>query len=161
MPPPLKKRDFTLQQLKEFDGSDNGKRLLVAVNGKVFDVTKGRRFYGPGQCQNLISYRPGSHSNGNRKCDNNLLSGGPYSAFAGRDASRGLATFSVSPGSTDDYDDLSDLSPSEMEQVHEWELQFSEKYDLVGKLLRPGEEATSYSEEEDEDEDSNSNKKNA
>ena len=68
------------------------------------------------------------------------FSGGPYSGFAGRDASRGLATFSVEPVS-DDYDDLSDLKPSEMEQVQEWELQFSEKYDLVGKLLKPGEES--------------------
>lgn len=68
------------------------------------------------------------------------VAGGPYSGFAGRDASRGLATFSVDPVS-DDYDDLSDLKPSEMEQVQEWELQFSEKYDLVGKLLKPGEES--------------------
>ena len=68
------------------------------------------------------------------------IPGGPYSGFAGRDASRGLATFSVEPVS-DDYDDLSDLKPGEMEQVQEWELQFSEKYDLVGKLLKPGEES--------------------
>ena len=30
-------------------------------------------------------------------------------------------------------------------QVREWELQFSEKYDLVGKLMKPGEEITFYS----------------
>ena len=30
-------------------------------------------------------------------------------------------------------------------QVREWELQFSEKYDLVGKLMKPGEEPTFYS----------------
>ena len=65
---------------------------------------------------------------------------GPYSGFAGRDASRGLATFSVETV-TDEYDDLSDLKPNEMEQVQEWERQFSEKYDLVGKLLKPGEES--------------------
>lgn len=69
-----------------------------------------------------------------------LPADGPYSGFAGRDASRGLATFSVETV-TDEYDDLSDLKPSEMEQVQEWELQFSEKYDLVGKLLKPGEES--------------------
>ena len=34
-----------------------------------------------------------------------------------------------------------DLKPGEMEQIQEWELQFSEKYDLVGKLLKPGEES--------------------
>ncbi|TRY73103.1 hypothetical protein TCAL_13316 [Tigriopus californicus] len=77
---------------------------------------------------------------------------GPYSCFAGRDASRGLATFSVS-AINEEYDDLSDLKPSEMEQVREWELQFSEKYTYVGKLLKPGEQPTSYSDEEDDDED--------
>lgn len=39
-----------------------------------------------------------------------------------------------------EYDDLSDLSPAEMESVREWEMQFKEKYDLVGKLLKPGEQ---------------------
>lgn len=118
---------MTLQQLRQYDGESeaSGGRICVAVNGKIFDVTKGKRFYGPG---------------------------GPYSGFAGRDASRGLATFSVEPVS-DDYDDLSDLKPSEMEQVQEWELQFSEKYDLVGKLLKPGEESRSYSDESSEDSD--------
>ena len=41
-------------------------------------------------------------------------------------------------------------------QVREWELQFSEKYDLVGKLIKPGEEPTFYSDasnSSDEDED--------
>ena len=65
----------------------------------------------------------------------NAISGGPYCAFAGRDASRGLATFSVEPVS-EDYDDLSDLKPHEMDQVKEWELQFSEKYTYVGESER-------------------------
>jgi len=46
--PPMKKRDFTLEQLQEFDGRGEGGRILIAVNGKVFDVTRGSRFYGPG-----------------------------------------------------------------------------------------------------------------
>merc|ERR1712209_184366 len=128
-PPPLKKQDMTLVQLKQYDGTGEEGRVCVAVNGKVYDVTKGKRFYGPG---------------------------GPYCAFAGRDASRGLATFSVEPVS-EDYDDLSDLKPHEMDQVKEWELQFSEKYTYVGKLLKPGEEATSYSDMEDDDEEASNN----
>lgn len=52
-----------------------------------------------------------------------LLSGGPYAAFGGRDASRGLATFSVTASELE-YDDLSDLSPPEMDSVREWEMQF-------------------------------------
>ena len=47
-PPPMKKKDFTLEQLKEFDGQGKDGRILIAVNGIVFDVTRGRRFYGPG-----------------------------------------------------------------------------------------------------------------
>jgi membrane-associated progesterone receptor component len=46
--PPLKKQDFTLEQLREYDGKGKNGRILIAVNGKVFDVTKGKRFYGPG-----------------------------------------------------------------------------------------------------------------
>ncbi|POI22120.1 hypothetical protein CIB84_014132, partial [Bambusicola thoracicus] len=44
--PRMKRRDFSLEQLREFDGTRNP-RILLAVNGKVFDVTKGSKFYGP------------------------------------------------------------------------------------------------------------------
>lgn len=120
---PRLRKDFTVAELRKFDGTQPDGRVLVAVNGTVYDVTKGKRFYGPG---------------------------GPYAAFGGRDASRGLATFSVTSNEKDEYDDLSDLSPMEMESVREWEMQFKEKYVLVGRLLKPGEQPTSYS---DEDED--------
>lgn len=45
--PKLKKRDFTLAELQEYDGLKNP-RILMAINGKVFDVTRGKKFYGPG-----------------------------------------------------------------------------------------------------------------
>lgn len=45
--PKLKKRDFTHAELKPYDGLENP-RILMAVNGKVFDVTRGKKFYGPG-----------------------------------------------------------------------------------------------------------------
>ncbi|KAG9460813.1 hypothetical protein GDO78_019350, partial [Eleutherodactylus coqui] len=44
--PKMKRRDFTLAQLKEYDGTQNP-RILMAINGKVFDVTRGKKFYGP------------------------------------------------------------------------------------------------------------------
>ena len=54
------------------------------------------------------------------------LTDGPYGLFSGRDASRGLATFSLSEDCLcDEYDDLSDLSPMQMERVREWEIQFT------------------------------------
>lgn len=95
--PKMKKRDFSIEELRKYDGTGDEGRILVAVNGKVFDVTKGKKFYAPG---------------------------GPYSAFGGRDASRGLATFSVT-GGKETYDDLSDLNSVEMESVKEWEMQFT------------------------------------
>lgn len=123
--PPLPKlrRDFTVKELREFDGTQPDGRILMAVNGTVYDVTKGKRFYGPG---------------------------GPYATFAGRDASRNLATFSVVANDKDEYDDLSDLSAMEMDSVREWELQVKEKYELVGKLLRKGEQPTNYEDEEED-----------
>lgn len=45
--PKLKKRDFTILELKPYDGEQDP-RILMAVNGKVFDVTRGKKFYGPG-----------------------------------------------------------------------------------------------------------------
>ncbi|KAB0799093.1 hypothetical protein PPYR_06973 [Photinus pyralis] len=123
---PKLRKDFTPEELKPYNGTQEDGRVLMAVNGNVYDVTKGKRFYGPG---------------------------GPYAAFAGRDASRGLATFSVEC-KTDGYDDLSDLNSMEMDSVLEWEAQFKEKYDLVGRLLKPGEEPRNYSDDEDEEDSS-------
>ena len=44
----MKRRDFTLEELKPFDGNGPDGRVLIGVLGKVYDVTKGKRFYGPG-----------------------------------------------------------------------------------------------------------------
>ncbi|KAK3599988.1 hypothetical protein CHS0354_012642 [Potamilus streckersoni] len=122
--PKMKRQDMTLEQLREYDGKGKDGRILIAVNGKIFDVTLGKRFYGPG---------------------------GPYGLFAGRDASRALATFSLSDDAfRNEYDDLSDLNSMQMESVSEWEIQLREKYDYVGKLLKPGESPTEYTDTEDE-----------
>ena len=46
--------------------------------------------------------------------------------FAGRDASRGLATFSLTEEAIrDTFDDLSDLTSMQMDSVREWEMQFT------------------------------------
>ena len=90
--------------------------MYLAVRGKVFDVTPGRNFYGPG---------------------------GPYENFAGRDASRGLACGSFDEDMlTKDLqgplDTLEGLSDEGLEALKDWELRFLEKYLVVGKLVAVG-----------------------
>lgn len=47
--PEIDPRDFTLAELREFDGSDPSKPLLVALSGNVYDVTPSKSMYGPGK----------------------------------------------------------------------------------------------------------------
>jgi len=120
LPPPLPKRDMTLDELHKYNGKGPDGRICLAINGKIYDCTKGRRFYGPD---------------------------GPYAPLAGRDATRAFAYFDVQ-AVKDDWDDISDLTPSQMSSVQEWEMQFSERYEYVGKLVKDASEIRSY---EDDD----------
>lgn len=45
-PPTVLFKTFTPKTLEPFSGKDGG-RILLAINGIVFDVTSGRNFYGP------------------------------------------------------------------------------------------------------------------
>lgn len=118
---PKLRRDFTIEELRKYNGTGPDGRILIAVNGSVYDCTRGAHVYGPGA---------------------------RYEVLGGKDASRALATFSMQ--AAQEYDDLSDLKTEEMESMKEWEEQFKEKYDYVGRLLKPGEVPINYSDEEDE-----------
>ncbi|KAK3905654.1 cytochrome b5-like heme/steroid binding domain-containing protein [Staphylotrichum tortipilum] len=116
-PPAILFRTFTPRTLLPYNG-ENGAPVYLAARGRVFDVTRGRNFYGPG---------------------------GPYANFAGRDASRGLACGSfdeemLTKDLDGPLDTLSDLGPGEMEALKGWEERFEEKYMVVGKLVAVGEE---------------------
>lgn len=97
--------ELTLQQLKQYDGSDQSKPIYVAVKGRVFDVTAGKTFYGPG---------------------------GSYCMFAGNDASRALAK--MSKNDEDVCGSLDGLSEKEMETLNDWEKKFEAKYPVVATL---------------------------
>lgn len=101
---------FTPKTLAKYNGTDDP-RIFMAVRGRVFDVTTGATFYGPG---------------------------GPYENFAGRDASRGLAKNSfdldcITPLDKP-IDDLKNLTPGEVESLDSWEEHFENKYKVVGTL---------------------------
>ena len=111
-PAPTVFRTFTPPDLVPYNGVD-GRPVYLAVHGKVFDVTAGRHFYGPG---------------------------GPYENFAGRDASRGLACGSFDEQMlTEDLhgplDELKGLNDEELGALSDWEARFEEKYLVIGRLV--------------------------
>lgn len=118
-PPPVVFRTFTPTTLRPYNGNENA-AVYLAVRGKVFDVSPGRNFYGPG---------------------------GPYENFAGRDASRGLACGSfdedmLTKDLNGPLDTLQGLGQEEFQALQDWEDKFSEKYLIVGRLVAVGSEGT-------------------
>ncbi|EGV64185.1 Dihydrodipicolinate synthase [Yamadazyma tenuis] len=107
---PVVEGKFTPKTLCKYNGSDDPK-IFMAVKGRVFDVSQGATFYGPG---------------------------GPYENFAGRDASRGLAknSFELELLTPLDQplDTLEDLTPEERESLDSWEEHFENKYKIIGTL---------------------------
>ncbi|KAK7826910.1 probable steroid-binding protein 3 [Quercus suber] len=98
--------DLTAQQLTQYNGTDASKPLYVAVKGRIFDVTNGKSFYGPG---------------------------GPYAMFAGKDASRALAK--MSKNDEDVTPSLDGLSDKEIGVLNDWEKKFEAKYPVVGRVV--------------------------
>jgi membrane-associated progesterone receptor component len=97
---------WTKDELKAYDGTrDPDGPILIAVAGKVYNVWKGRHFYGPG---------------------------GEYSIFAGRDATRLLAKFRTTE---EDEESLSiPLTMGERATLEGYVWTFKDKYDVVGTL---------------------------
>lgn len=98
--------EMTAQQLSQYNGTDPSKPIYVSVKGRVFDVTTGKSFYGPG---------------------------GPYAMFAGKDASRALAKMSKSE--EDITSSLDGLTEKEIGVLNDWETKFIAKYPVVATLL--------------------------
>ena len=100
------KRNYTVAELREYDGAHGRKGILFALRGKVYDVTKGWSFYGPG---------------------------GGYSMLGGRDASRALAKMSLDEKDVDEPR-IDDLTAEENKTLDEWVEKLGKKYTLLGDL---------------------------
>lgn len=112
---PMVEGKFFPRTLYKYNGHDDEK-IFIAVRGKVYDCSQGRQFYGPS---------------------------GPYTNFAGHDASRGLAMNSFDLDQFRHWDqpmdDLSDLSPEQNAALDGWCEHFQKKYPCIGELVpEPG-----------------------
>ncbi|EMS46970.1 Membrane steroid-binding protein 1 [Triticum urartu] len=97
--------ELSEEELRQYDGSDRTKPLLMAIKGQIYDITRSRTYYGPG---------------------------GPYAIFAGKDASRALAKMSFEP--QDLTSDVSGLGPFELDALIDWEYKFVSRYNMVGTV---------------------------
>ncbi|KAK8690363.1 hypothetical protein V6N13_073897 [Hibiscus sabdariffa] len=107
LPPPVQLGETSEAELKQYDGSDPKKPLLMAIKGQIYDVSQSRMFYGPG---------------------------GPYALFAGKDASRALAKMSFEEN--DLTGDISGLGSFELDALQDWEYKFMSKYVKVGTIKK-------------------------
>ncbi|KAI3425396.1 Cytochrome b5 heme-binding domain-containing protein [Psidium guajava] len=107
LPPPVQLGEISEDELKQYDGADPKKPLLMAIKGQIYDVSQSRMFYGPG---------------------------GPYALFAGKDASRALAKMSFEE--RDLTGDISGLGPFEIDALQDWEYKFMSKYVKVGTIKK-------------------------
>ncbi|KAJ2129863.1 Dihydrodipicolinate synthase [Coemansia sp. RSA 921] len=106
------RQHWTKRSISTYTGANNTP-ILIALDGKVYDVSEGRAFYGPG-CA--------------------------YNVFAGRDASRLLAKQEFDDGMTDaeldaPIDKLDDLTEEDREALDSYIGLFSVKYQCVGDLV--------------------------
>ncbi len=104
--PEAEERDYSLPELANYDGSDPSMPILIGIRGQVYDVTRGRDFYGPG---------------------------GPYGMFAGKDCTRALAKVSFDAELF--TGDIEGLDSEELDKLEEWIEMFEGKYRRVGRLL--------------------------
>ncbi|XP_060147188.1 neuferricin isoform X2 [Globicephala melas] len=98
-------RLFIPEELARYRGRPGDRGLYLALLGRVYDVSSGRRHY-----------EPGAH----------------YSGFAGRDASRAFVTGDYSEGGL--VDDVSDLSFSEMLTLQSWLSFYEQNYEFIGRV---------------------------
>ena len=93
------------RRLKAYDGRDISRPLLLALKGRVMDVSTGSDYYGPE---------------------------GAYKPFAGKDASYAFAMMSLKP--EDAHADLTGVPDEHLKILDDWYDKLTKKYPTVGRL---------------------------
>ncbi|CAG9831907.1 unnamed protein product [Diabrotica balteata] len=96
---------FTKDDLKLYNGVEKP-QLYLAVLGKVYDVSRGHKHYGPNQ---------------------------QYNVFVGCDASRSFVTGKFNKEELSD--DVVDLSKEELRSLNHWAKFYKSSYEQVGKVI--------------------------
>ncbi|XP_073339144.1 neudesin [Pagrus major] len=97
-------RLFTEEELKRYDGREEGQPIYMAVKGVVFDVSKGKEFYGKDA---------------------------PYNSLVGKDSTRAVAKMSLDP--EDLTSDTTGLTKEQLESLDSvFEGTYKRKYPIVG-----------------------------
>ena len=111
----IEPRDYTIEQLKDFDGSNDEKPILIVLKGDVYDVSSAKDLYGKNE------------------------DGSNYNCFAGRDATRAMAKLSFSEEELSKGGDISDLSAFEREALENWvdKFKYQKGYPIRGRLSKP------------------------
>ncbi|XP_012681698.1 neudesin isoform X2 [Clupea harengus] len=101
-------RLITEEELEIYDGSQDGQPVYMAIKGVVFDVTKGKEFYGKGA---------------------------PYNALVGKDSTRAVAKMSLDP--EDLTHDTAGLTKEQLESLDRiFTGTYKAKYPIVGYTAR-------------------------
>ncbi|XP_054653305.1 neudesin [Dunckerocampus dactyliophorus] len=97
-------RLFTEEELKRYDGSQEAEPIYMAVKGVVFDVTRGKEFYGKNAA---------------------------YNALVGKDSTRAVAKMSLDP--EDLKSDTTGLTEEQLKALDSvFEGTYKAKYPIVG-----------------------------
>jgi membrane-associated progesterone receptor component len=99
-------RTFTAEELTEFCGQTEDTPIYISVRFNVYDVSKGRDFYGPGS---------------------------GYHVFAGQEASRALGKMQISDAEANAG--WANLTPEHLKILVDWEKKYIEKYPIVGTFV--------------------------
>ncbi|KAG8932473.1 hypothetical protein FRC02_001097 [Tulasnella sp. 418] len=113
---PPKTDPFTLEELRQYDGTEADRPIYVSLKGTVFDVSHKRDVYGPPT--------------------------GSYRIFAGKDASKAFGLSSLKP--EDAVPDWSDLEPKDKKTLDEWHAFFKKRYNVVGRITDMPEPVKQY-----------------
>ncbi len=111
----IEPRDYTIDQLRDFDGSKDDKPILIVLKGDVYDVSSAKDLYGKNE------------------------EGSNYNCFAGRDATRAMAKLSFSEEELSKGSVMDDLSAFEREALENWvdKFKYQKGYPIRGRLSKP------------------------